>query len=238
MALPDDDNLTSWTKNAANPIIDGRPSGLSDDFRDPYFFTANGKKYIIVGSAKGGIGTTTLHEYDAETGKWSNDGRTFFSGTSASRNGTFWEMPNITNIDGKWLFTVTPQNTQSGVEVIYWTGDINSDGNFVPTSSTVENPSKLELEGFSKDGYGLLSPTIFSHGGKTILLGIVPDKLPSDENYKLGWAHCYSLPREISLASDGTLVQKGGNVSSLPKGVYIVKMKSGDKVKSKKVVNK
>ena len=37
---------------------------------------------------------------------------------------------------------------------------------------------------------------------------------------------------------DGTLVQKGGNVSSLPKGVYIVKMKSGDKVKSKKVVNK
>lgn len=208
MALPDDDNLTSWTKNAANPIIDGRPSGLSDDFRDPYFFTANGKKYIIVGSAKGGIGTTTLHEYDAETGKWSNDGRTFFSGTSASRNGTFWEMPNITNIDGKWLFTVTPQNTQSGVEVIYWTGDINSDGNFVPTSSTVENPSKLELEGFSKDGYGLLSPTIFSHGGKTILLGIVPDKLPSDENYKLGWAHCYSLPREISLESDGTLVQK------------------------------
>ena len=37
---------------------------------------------------------------------------------------------------------------------------------------------------------------------------------------------------------DGTLVQKGGDVSSLPKGVYIVKMRSGDKVKSKKIVNK
>ena len=37
---------------------------------------------------------------------------------------------------------------------------------------------------------------------------------------------------------DGTLVQKGGDVSSLPKGVYIVKMRNGDKVKSKKIVNK
>ena len=37
---------------------------------------------------------------------------------------------------------------------------------------------------------------------------------------------------------DGTLVQKGGSVSSLPKGVYVVKMTNGDKVKTKKVVNK
>ncbi len=208
MALPEDDNLTFWAKNEANPIIDGRPSGLSDDFRDPYFFTANGKKYIIVGSAKNGIGTTTLHEYNPQTGKWSNDGRTFFSGISTARNGIFWEMPTITKIGDKWLFTVTPLNTQSGVEVIYWTGDINADGNFVPSSAAVDNPDKLELEGFSKDGYGLLSPTIFQRDGKTLLMGIVPDKLPSDENYKLGWAHCYSLPREISLDSDGKLVQK------------------------------
>ena len=37
---------------------------------------------------------------------------------------------------------------------------------------------------------------------------------------------------------DGTLVQKGGSVGSLPKGVYVVKMTNGDKVKTKKVVNK
>lgn len=208
MALPADNGLMYWTKYDGNPLIAGKPSGLSDDFRDPYFFSANGKKYIIVGSAKNGVGTTTLHEYDSLTRTWSNDGRTFFSGTSASVNGSFWEMPNVTYIDGKWLFTTTPLNTQDGVEVHYWTGDINSDGTFSPTSSLVSQPLKLELEGFSKYGYGLLSPTIFQHGGKTILMGIVPDKLPSSENYKLGWAHCYSLPREITLAADGTLVQK------------------------------
>ena len=208
MALPEDDNLTSWSKVDGNPIINGRPDGLSDDFRDPYFFTANGKKYIIVGSAKSGIGTTTLHEYDPQARTWSNDGRTFFSGTSTSVHGTFWEMSNVTNIDGKWLFTTTPLNTQDGVEVLYWVGDIKDDGTFTPTAQAIDKPGKLELDGFSKQGYGLLSPTIFQHDGKTLLMGIVPDKLPSSNNYELGWAHCYSLPREVSLASDGTLVQR------------------------------
>mgnify|MGYP001160405253 FL=1 len=208
MALPGDDNLTFWTKQDGNPMINGRPSGLSDDFRDPYFFTSGGKKYIIVGSAKNGVGTTTLHEYNPETRTWSNDGRTFFSGTSASTHGTFWEMSNITNIDGKWLFTTTPLNTREGVEVLYWVGDISADGTFVPTAQTIDRPGKLELDGFSKQGYGLLSPTIFQCDGKTLLMGIVPDKLPSAENYELGWAHCYSLPREIALADDGTLIQR------------------------------
>lgn len=208
MALPDDDNLTYWTKYGSNPLIAERPAGLSDDFRDPYFFTANGKKYMIVGSAKGGIGTTTLHEYNSQTGTWTNYGNIFFGGNNAYVHGTFWEMPTITQIGDKWLFTVTPQNTSNGVEVLYWVGDINDDGTFSPTAQTLNQPGKLELDGFSNDGYGLLSPTIFQHDGKTLLLGIVPDKLPSSENYKLGWAHCYSLPREISLADDGTLIQK------------------------------
>ncbi len=64
------------------------------------------------------------------------------------------------------------------------------------------------MGGISRDGYGLLSPTICQHDGKTLLLGIVPDKLATVENYKMGWAHNYSLPREISLDANGQLIQK------------------------------
>ena len=53
---------------------------------------------------------------------------------------------------------VTPLNTKLGVHTLYWTGCINSDGTFAPDS---EAPKTLELPGFSKDGYGFLSPTIF-----------------------------------------------------------------------------
>ncbi len=203
-ADPGDENLLSWTKRT-EPIINGRPEGLSDDFRDPYFFRANNNAYIIVGSNKNGIGTTTLHCYNPSTRSWSNDGRTFFSGSNSSTAGTFWEMPNVTQMGDKWLFTTTPLNTSKGVATLFWVGAINADGTFKPARLV---PANVELPGFSRDGYGLLSPTIYQYEGKTIALGIVPDKLPSGANYNLGYAHTYSLPREWSLDTDGNLCQK------------------------------
>lgn len=205
-ASPESPSLENWIKSPVNPIINGRPTGLSDDFRDPYFFRSGDNAYIIVGSSKNGIGTTTLHKYDQTTKRWSNNGDLFFSGTSASRDGSFWEMPNITQMpDGRWLFTATPLGTSSGVRTLYWTGDISSDGKFIPDRNS-SLPKLLEMN--SREGFGMLSPTIYRHGDKTIALGIVPDKLPSATNWKQGWAHCYSLPRELSLADDGMLVQK------------------------------
>jgi len=196
-----DSGLIEWEKQGV--IINGRPSGLSDDFRDPYFFTANNQKYIIVGTSKNNIGACTLHKY--ENGSWTNDGTIFFQGGNANQHGTFWEMPNVTPMgDGKYLFTCTPLNTGVGVRTLCWVGTISTDGKFSPDGEV----QYLEMAGISRDGYGLLSPSIYQENGKTLLLGIVPDKLPTQNNYEMGWAHNYSLLREISLAADGSLIQK------------------------------
>ena len=201
-AVPTDETLIDWEKKGI--IINGRPSGLSDDFRDPYFFRNGNDAYIIVGTAKDGIGATTLHKYNPSTKVWSNDGAIFFAGTDKALHGTFWEMPNVTPMgDGKWLFTVTPQNTSQGVHTLYWTGSIGADGKFTPDSD-----QPLDLELINGQGYGLLSPTIYQKDGKTLLMGIVPDKLSTDENCQLGWAHLYSFPREIYLDEEGNLIQK------------------------------
>lgn len=205
-AAPLDDDLIEWEKNAKNPIINGKPAGLSDDFRDPYFFRNGEDAYIIVGSSKDNIGVATLHKYDKATGNWSNDGKVFFQGSSAASDGRFWEMPTVTQMpDGKWLVTVTPLETATGVHTLYWTGDINSDGTFVPDANS-SAPRDFEL--ISKEGYGLLSPTIYRQDNKTIVLGIVPDKVPTSENCAWGWAHLYSFPREISVDAQGNLLQK------------------------------
>lgn len=205
-AEPQSDNLNEWVKTTENPIIGNRPNGLSDDFRDPYFFRDGDNAYIIVGSSKNGIGTTTLHRYNPLTGMWSNNGDLFFTGSSVADDGTFWEMPNITQMpNGKWLFTTTPQRTAQGVHTLYWTGSIADDGKFVPDANS-SKPRLVELN--SRDGFGLLSPTLYKHNDKVIVLGIVPDKLPSVTNWNLGWAHCYSLPREWLLDENGTLLQK------------------------------
>lgn len=203
-ATPEGSALTKWNKKGV--VIPGRPAGLGDDFRDPYFFRHGDNAYIIVGSSKNGAGVTTLHKYIPDSGTWSNDGKTFFSATNERSEGLFWEMPNITPMgNGKWLFTATPLGSATGVHTMYWTGTISPDGTFVRDAKSAA-PRSVEL--ISRDGYGLLSPTIFQHDGKTIALGIVPDKLPGESNWRMGWAHCYSLPREWSLDADGNLLQR------------------------------
>ena len=206
-ASPTDATLLDWTKASNNPRINGKPAGLSDDFRDPFFFRATSGAYIIVGSSKAGIGCCTLHKYNESAGTWSNDGTLFFQGTNASSHGTFWEMPNVTPMGNDlYLFTVTPLGTSLGVRTLYWVGKISANGQFQPIDGTW--PRTVELSGMTRDGYGMLSPTIYQKDGKTIALGIVPDKVASSVNYDLGWAHCYSLPREWSLDANNLLVQK------------------------------
>ena len=208
-ATPTDATLRYWQKSGSNPRIASRPAGLSDDFRDPYFFRNGDDAYIIVGSSKDGVGCCTLHKYNATSGTWSNDGKLFFKGSSTQSCGTFWEMPNVTRIDqDRWLFTVTPQNIGTvGVRTLYWVGSIGSDGTFTP-SSKQSWPLTVEMSGMSSLGYGMLSPSIYAADGTVMALGIVPDKVATSYNHAWGWAHCYSLPREWSLSDDDLLIQR------------------------------
>lgn len=205
-----DATLVEWTDKKV--IIDGRSPGLSDDFRDPYYFEANGRKFVVVGTSKDGLGACTLHQL--KNGTWTNDGSIFFQATNSSIYGTFWEMPNLTPLttpkEGKptkWLFTCTPLGLSSGTRTLCWVGTIGKDGKFTPDGG-ISNVQYLEMGGISKNGYGLLSPTICQKEGKTLLLGIVPDKVSAEQNAQMGWAHTFSLPREINLSADGKLVQK------------------------------
>lgn len=182
--------------------IAGCPGGYSSDFRDPYFYRNGEKAYLMVGGSKGGIGCTVKFEWNGNG--WTHKGETFV-GSSKSVCGEFFEMANITPIGNKWLYTATPLGTSLGVRNLYWVGTVDANGTFVPDHPS---PKTIEFSGFAKDGYGLLSPSIIQHEGKIIALGIVPDKLPTEQNRKMGWAHSYSLPREWSIDDKGELVQK------------------------------
>ncbi|WP_243348246.1 GH32 C-terminal domain-containing protein [Parabacteroides sp. FAFU027] len=204
-AIPSDNDLIAWTKDVLNPLVPNKPAGLSDDFRDPYVFKSNNEFYMIVGTSKNGKGAATLQKYNQLTKSWSNDGTIFYQSISTDY-GTFWEMPLIEPMgNGKWIFMSTVLGGINGVETLYWVGTINSDGTFNPISNV---PKEVELGTMGRDGYGLLSPSVTHKDGKMIAIGIVPDKLPSQNNLQLGWAHLYSLPREWSLSNDNFLIQK------------------------------
>ena len=200
-ARPTDKEFLHFDKLSTHAIT-GVPGGYSADFRDPYYFRCNDKAYLIVGSSKNGIGCTILFEWNG-TG-WTHKGECFV-GSNKAECGEFFEMPNITPMGDKWLFTATPLGPNGGVRCIYWVGKVDGNGKFIPDNKT---PKTVEFSGFAKDGYGLLSPSIIQRDGKTIALGIVPDKLGTADNYKMGWAHSYSLPREWSISEEGELIQK------------------------------
>lgn len=205
MASPVDDGLLMWNKATNNPVVNGTPDGYSADFRDPYFFRSGNDAYCIVGTSRNGVASTSLHRYNTGTKVFDYTGYPFFTGSNTGQCGTFFEMPNITPMGNQWLFTATPLGTAQGVRTIYYVGSINSNGSFATTQSA---PKTVELSGLARDGYGLLSPTIMQKDGKTIALGIVPDKLSSNQNYAAGWAHTLSFPREWSIDAQGELVQK------------------------------
>ena len=200
LARPLDGDLRRWEK-LGKP---GIRSSFRDDFRDPYVFRHNNRPYIIVGCAENGTGIATLQRY--ENGNWTSDGDKFFAPNPVVDPGNFWEMPNVTPMGGdRWLFTVTPMSTSYGVRCLYWVGTIDGAGHFQPLYA---EPNTLELPGMARDGFGLLSPSVYQHEGKTIALGIVPDKASSMLNYDLGYAHLYSFPREWSLDGEGNLYQR------------------------------
>ena len=206
LATPNEESLTTWTKSSLNPVINGTPVGYSADFRDPYFFRNGNDAYCIVGTSKNGVASTSLHKYNETTGVFDYTGYPFFTGSNESQCGSFFEMSNVTLMsDGQWLFTATPLGSSQGVRTIYYVGTINDDGTFHTNQAA---PKTVELPGLAKHGFGLLSPTILQKDGKTIALGIVPDKLASGSNYSLGWAHTLSFPREWSIDAQGELVQK------------------------------
>jgi beta-fructofuranosidase len=129
-------------------------------------------------------------------------------------------MPFVIEMEaGKWLLVVTPLGMSGGVECLYWTGTINPDGTFNPTTS---QPKEIDLTGFSHHGYGLLSPSIAKNNGKAVAIGIVPDITSGDYMYERGWAGTYNLPREWSLDAQNNLVQKPATDMIFPRSTTAI----------------
>lgn len=200
-ASPTSTSLLDWQKNIANPIIPAAPTAVPNlDFRDPYLFKEGPTWYMITGSGLQSpvVGTVFLYQ-STDLKTWTYVGPMYQGNNAQYASGVFWEMPVFWKFGGKYMLLVdkTPE-TGSPARDFYWVG------NFSGTTFTPDNTSATNLELIN----WLLSPSVNTDkDGIVTAIGIIPDLIPSIEQYKKGYANVFSLPREWDMVNN-KLIQK------------------------------
>lgn len=200
-ASPQSSNLLDWQKSVVNPVIPAAPSSVPNkDFRDPYVFQQGATWYMIVGSGlqSPNVGNVFLYK-SADLNNWQYVGIMYQGNISQYDSGIFWEMPVFYKFGNKYMLLVnkTPQNNNPA-RAFYWVGDFANE-KFTPNNTAATN---LELINW------LLSPTVNTDkDGIVTAIGIIPDLLPSSEQYKNGYANLFSLAREWDMVNN-KLIQK------------------------------
>jgi sucrose-6-phosphate hydrolase SacC (GH32 family) len=194
ISLAQSDDGINFEKFNGNPIIEAPPQGRGfPEFRDPFVWREGSSYYLIAGSAVKGIGGTALLYRSEDLIHWDFK-RPLLVG-DRERSGVFWEMPVFLKIGEMHVLIVCEVPGRASYWVGTWKDEV-----FTPVS---HEPRRLDL--FNH----LLSPTPHvTSAGEVITIGIVPDQRSPKECWRAGWAHLYSLPRQLSLDPHGGLEQR------------------------------
>lgn len=192
--------ITKYNK----PIIDSVPEGYTDHFRDPKIIKENDKYYCLIGAQKSKelLGSIVYYESD-DLLNWNfvGDIKTNFKG-----NGFMWECPDYITFDEKGVIILSPQGLECEGDKYL---NIYQSGYLLGNKINFENGKFNHGEFKELDrGFDFYAPqTTEDNKGRKILIGWVglPEiEYPTDKNY---WAHCLTIPREITLKDD-KLIQK------------------------------
>jgi sucrose-6-phosphate hydrolase SacC (GH32 family) len=185
IAVSEDPEGLRWVKTNANPVLTLAHHGdvRIDDWRDPFVFREGAKWYMVVGGHRaGGKGCICLYESNDLVG-WT------FLGIPFEGEEKNWECPNLFRLGEKWVLIYSPHGL-----VRYYTGTLDLGARkFVP-----------EVHATLDHGENYYAPNgLEDDKGRRIVWGWVKD-FPKGR----GWNGCLSLPRVLSVGSDGRLRQE------------------------------
>jgi sucrose-6-phosphate hydrolase SacC (GH32 family) len=180
-----DDDLVTWKKHPANPLLAESVHGdlKIADWRDPFVFKEDGKWYMVCGGHREGKnGSIQLYTSD-DLDKWR------FLGVAFEGEEDNWECPNFFKLGKKWVLIYSPHGL-----VRYYTG----------TFDLKTYKFKPQHHGTLDYGSNFYAPNCLEDGDqRRILWGWIKD-FPSGK----GWNGCLTLPRVLTVADDGRLLQQ------------------------------
>lgn len=185
------------------PVIPSVPEGYTDHFRDPKLWKQDGAFYAVIGAQRENqtgcvvlYRSTDLHDWE-------------FLGeiqTGLKDFGYMWECPDYFELHDKGVFVFSPQGLEPQGDAFH---NIYQSGYLIGGKLDLETRTFVHGEFAELDrGFDFYAPqTTLDPKGRRILVGWMglPDvSYPTDKH---GWAHCLTLPRELSL-KDGKLIQQ------------------------------
>ncbi len=184
------DDMLSWQKHPANPVIQMPPPDLDViGFRDPFLWQeADGEWRMLLGSGIKGQGGAALLYHSPDLIAWEYLNPLYIGDPAES--GHNWECPNFLNLGEKRLLAVSPHGRP-----IYWLGDYAGSG-FLPAGPA----ERLDWGDAFYAPNSLLDPH-----GRWLMWGWLREARPRDQYAAAGWASCLTLPRVISLDAAGEL---------------------------------
>jgi beta-fructofuranosidase len=189
-------DMITWKKYAGNPVIAGPPAELTvTGFRDPALWQEGDTWLLVIGSGfKGAGGCALLYESKNLT-DWSYlhppstgplDPRVHSDDPVATAE--MWECPDFFRLGGERVLLISTQ-----YKVRYYIGKYES-RKFQPN-----------LEGIADYGAYYAAKSMVDAKGRRILWGWIQERRTVEAQKAAGWSGAISLPRALSLRSDGAL---------------------------------
>ncbi|MGX1193073.1 glycoside hydrolase family 32 protein [Metabacillus sp. SLBN-84] len=195
-----------------NPIIKGVPEGYTGHVRDPKVFKRGNKFYMLLGAQRSDQ-TGAVIVYDSDNAvDWSFKGELTIE-ADLPETVYMLECPDYFELDGRDVLIVSPQGLkadghdyQNLYNVMYMIGHLDLE------ALTFKVTHYQEVE----KGFDFYAPQTFEgKNGERLLLawaGMGEMDYPSDRE---SWAHCLTIPRELSIENVKLIQQPAEAVEQL-----------------------
>ena len=210
-------------KKDAEPLISDSPIGYTDNFRDPKVIEQVGRYYCIIGAETSDHQGAIAYYVSEDLKDWTYQQAIALKGNIASENqGFMWECPDYFELADQGVLLFSPQGMEPEGDAyhnIYQSGYLVGEPLDFATGEFQVTEAFNELD----RGFDFYAPqTMTDPQGRQLLVGWLG--LPGVDcvTDAFGWAHCLTIPRELSL-QNGQLYQRPVPELAALRGKAVVK---------------
>jgi beta-fructofuranosidase len=182
------DNLLTWTKYTGNPVIAAPPPEMDQiDFRDHSVWKEGGFWYQLIGSSVPNVGGAALLYRSRNLRDWE-----YLHPLCAGdkhETGTIWECPDFFPLGEKHVLVISPIPLRKAIYCV---------GTYANQRFTPERIGEVDA-----GGHFYAPQTLQDEQGRRIMFGWLWEGRSQEAHEAAGWAGVMSLPRVLSLRSDG-----------------------------------